>query len=153
MKIGWLLPALTLCVWGCEKASSTDPSRSVDSMLQWSKTNPTVTEETWRGVSRLSCTPTLVDVCDNDRCLSRKFSGDHPVVVNWFPQKGEYQRCDAKGQGCNSYRPQVHYSGSFANLTVPESAVVFRVTASGEYREVASMMTETYVYRGRCSKE
>lgn len=30
---------------------------------------------------------------------------------------------------------------------------MFWLTASGEYREIANMATDTYVYRGTCSKE
>lgn len=153
MNVRWLLPLLMPLLWSCERAPDAEPSRSVEAATRWSKANPTVTEETWRGVISLVCTPSLVDVCDNEQCRSRRFKGDHPVVVRWLPQKGEYQRCDAKGHGCDAYRTEVHFSGSFANVSVPESALIFRVTGSGEYREIANLATETFVYRGQCKKE
>ena len=132
---------------GGDGPSSDDQARD---LVEWSKRNPPVSEDTWRGVSRLLCKPTLLDVCDDKECRSQKFASEVPVVVTWQPATGEYRRCDSTGQDCDTYRSQVSYSGSFANVSLPENGSMFWVTASGQYREIANRVTDTFVYRGQC---
>ena len=35
-------------------------------LIKWSQRNPPVSADTWRGVGRLTCKPTKLDVCNNE---------------------------------------------------------------------------------------
>jgi hypothetical protein len=143
--------AVTAFLMACSAGNSQSSDAQALDLIEWSKRNPPVTEDTWRGVSKLLCKPTLLDVCDDSECRSQKIGSEVPVVVTWQPDTGEYRRCNSTGQDCDTYQPQVSYSGSFANVVLPANGLMFRVTASGEYREIANLMTDTLVYRGQCT--
>lgn len=138
---------------GCSDGENQALDDQARDMIEWSRRNPPVSEATWRGVQKLVCRPELLDVCDSKGCRSRNVDGNPPVIISWKPASGEYQRCDPKGAGCDTYQPTISYSGSFMLAGLPSNGVMFWLTASGEYREVANLATDTYVYRGNCSRE
>lgn len=145
LKVFTVFAALTSLA-GCS-----DAGEDVTDMIAWSKRNPPVSAATWQGVDKLVCTPKLLDVCGDKDCRAIDISTKPPIRLMWEPSTGRYQRCDDKG--CDPYMPQVAYSGSFANVAVPESGTIFRLTASGEYREIANLRTDTFIYRGQCKEE
>lgn len=149
-------PILTIVVAMLASCSAGD-SQSLDDqandLIEWSRRNPPVSETTWRGVEKLVCRPEALDVCGSKACLAQKIDGKPPVVISWKPGTGEYQRCDPKGGGCDAYQPTISYSGSFMHAALPSNGLMFWLTASGEYREIASLATDTYVYRGQCRRE
>ena len=136
---------------GCSGEASQTLDDQANDLLNWSKRNPAVSVSTWRGTSKLVCRPKRLDVCDGEKCIPRMIEGKPPVIIQWKPQSREYLRCDPQGSDCNTYRPTISYSGSFMQAALPENGVMFWLTASGEYREIANMWTNTYVYRGECS--
>lgn len=153
MKRAPLILVAMIALGGCSAGNSQPLEDQMRDMIEWSRRNPDVSEATWRDVRRLVCKPELVDVCDRQECRNRKFTSDVPVVLSWSPSNGEYKRCDPKTRECHTYHPEVSYGGPFANIVMPENAVIFRLTASGEYREIANLVNETYVYRGKCLPE
>lgn len=155
MMRGALLIAMLAALSGCGMGKGQSADDQAAEIVEWMQRNPPVSKATWRGISKLVCKPRRLDVCDNRSCRSKQF-GDGgqpiPVLLQWYPSEGEFQRCDADGGSCDTYHPAVSYSGSFANIVAPENALMFRLTASGEYREIASLGNETYVYRGQCTR-
>jgi hypothetical protein len=126
-----------LMLTGCDRADPTPvPARPALALHD-------ISEETWRDVEALECKPDRVDYCGAEGCKQSK-----PVVtVRWEP-KGSYQRCDAKG--CDSYEPVVSTSGVWANISNPKNGMFMRVTADGQYVEVATINEVVLVYHGRC---
>ena len=123
--------------------------KSEDTTIYLPKPGPTgfvdVSADTWKGVAALTCKPVRVDACGRDGCKEGK-----PVVeVRWEPN-GSYQRCDAKG--CDSYQPKVSYSGIWTNIAIPENGMMARITADGQYMEVATLNDMALVYHGQCKK-
>jgi len=87
-----------------------------------------------------------MDACGPDRC-----KGSEPAAfVVWKPRRSEYQRCD--DSGCSTYAPDVAYSGSFTNITLPGHAVLFKLSTDRHYTEVVQVMDTTLVYRGMCGR-
>lgn len=104
-----------------------------------------VSADTWKGIAALTCKPTRVEACGREGCKEGK-----PVVeVRWEPS-GTYQRCDTNG--CDSYQPKVSYSGIWANIAIPESGMMARITADGQYMEVATINDTALVYHGQCKR-
>ncbi len=104
-----------------------------------------VSSDTWKGVAALTCKPTRLDACGREGCKEGK-----PVVeVRWEP-KGSYQRCDAKD--CDSYQPKVGYSGIWTNIAIPDNGMMARITADGQYMEVATLNDVALVYHGQCKR-
>lgn len=136
---------------GCSDTDGSDRDAKASDMIAWSQRNPPVSAETWRGVGRLVCKPTKLDVCDNMECRPIDISAKAPITVLWEPNAGRYQRCD--DAGCDSYQPHVSYNGSYAEVSLPENATMLRLTASGEYREITNLHTDTLIYRGQCTKD
>lgn len=113
--------------------------------LAWSQINRSVSEQTWEGVESLSCEMTSGSICGPDGCKTVK-----PVTnVRWHPGTKQYQRCGG-GSPCDDYTAQVAYSGSWANIAVPDRALMARLTGSGEFMEVLTQMDTAYVYYGLC---
>lgn len=139
----------------CGTGTGQPPDDQSQEMVGWLQRNPPVSETTWRGVSKLQCKPKNLDICGPTSCRSKQFddkAAPPPVLLRWMPAEKTFQRCDADGGACDTYHPVVSYSGSFANIVDPEHALLFRLTASGEYREITSLGNETYVYRGQCAQ-
>jgi hypothetical protein len=148
-----LILAIAAMLGSCSAGDSQSLDDQANDLIDWSRRNPPVSEATWRGVGKLVCRPELLDVCGSKACLARKLDGKPPVIISWNPGSGEYQRCDPKGGGCDTYQPSISYAGSFMHAALPSNGIMFWLTASGEYREIANMRTDTYVYRGKCSRE
>lgn len=153
MKCAFILIISTAILGGCSAGDSQSVEDQASDLIEWSRRNPPVSEGTWRGIGKMVCRPERLDVCGSKACLGREIDGKPPVVISWEPGSGEYQRCDPKGGGCDTYQPTITYSGSFMHAALPTNGLMFWLTASGEYREIANMATDTYVYRGTCSKE
>lgn len=135
---------------GCSAGDSQSGGDKAAELMEWSRRNPWVSESTWRGIGKMVCRPERLDVCGSKACLAREIDGKPPVVISWEPGSGEYQRCDPNGGECVTYRPTIAYSGAFMKAALPSNGLMFWLTASGEYREVANDATDTYVYRGTC---
>jgi hypothetical protein len=104
-----------------------------------------VNEATWQDVVALECKPARLDACGADGCKMSE-----PVVtVRWEP-KGVYQRCDLKG--CDSYQPEVSYSGIWTEISLPKNGLLMKVSAEGEYIEIATINDTALVYRGQCTR-
>lgn len=146
-----ILTIVAAMLGGCSAGDNPSVEDQANDLIEWSRRNPPVSEATWRGVEKLVCRPERLDVCGNEACFARKIDDKPPVVISWKPAAGEYQRCDPKGGGCDTYQPTISYSGSFMHAALPSNGLMFWLTASGEYREIANMRTDTYVYRGHCS--
>lgn len=123
-----------------------------EDLVEWSRANPPVSAQTWATVDELQCVPHSLDVCSQHDCQPKIIDQEPPVIVVWNPSTGEYRRCDRTGGNCDTYQSETHYSGSFANVVVPAHASVFRITASGEYREIANLLRTTLIYRGQCTR-
>lgn len=131
---------------------STDQEDKASELIEFGLRNPPVSPRTWAGVSKLACTPTKLDVCDEAECRSVKVDANKPpFTVNWYPADAKFERCDKNG--CDVHQAPVSYGGSFASINLPARDHIFRVTASGEYREIANLLNDTYVYRGKCIRE
>lgn len=129
---------------GCDRPRAVidDP----ENMVAWSQRNPSVDENTWKGVASLECRPTRADICKPGGCNSGK-----PLVWLVFePATSTYKRCGS--DGCDAYQAQVSYSGAFANVSVPDRAMFARITASGEFYEVVTQMDMVWIYRGQCQR-
>lgn len=148
-----ILTIVAAMLGGCSAGDNPSLDDQANDLIEWSKRNPPVSDSTWRGVEKLVCRPERLDVCGDKTCLAHKIDGKPPVVISWKPATGEYQRCDPKGGGCDTYQATISYSGSFMHAALPSNGLMFWLTASGEYREIANRLTDTYVYRGKCSKE
>lgn len=144
----WLFCLGAVGLAGCSNSNSSADARA-GQLIEWSKRNPEVSPATWRATEKLECKPKLLDVCNDGGCRGIDTTKNPPITLTWYPNKGSYKRCD--GKSCGTYKPLVSYSGSFANVVMPENAIVFRLTASGEYREVLHLATDTYVYSGTCA--
>lgn len=143
--------SVVLLLGGCSDPENTPMDADLVDLIKWSELNPPVSEDTWRGVKRVVCKPAMLDVCNNETCRSIDVPDDPPITVTWYPAEGLISRCDR--QNCDEYKPQMSYSGSFANVAAPANAMIFRVTASGEYREILNLARDTWVYRGQCARE
>jgi hypothetical protein len=111
----------------------------------WMTDNPVVSEDTWAKVQTLNCQVSSGQICGLEGCKSAK-----PVTsVRWHPNSKKYQRCGGNAQ-CDDYTAQVAYSGSWANISVPERSMLARLTASGQFVEVVTQMDSVYVYHGQC---
>lgn len=134
----------TIC--GCGEGAKQGDDE-VNEMIGWMGRNPPVSDATWSGVQLLECRPTRVDICKPEGCSEGK-----PVAwQKWEPRTSIYSRCTE--DGCDDYTAQVSYSGSWANIVVPESAFMARITASGEYYEIATQMDGVLIYRGQCQRQ
>ena len=111
--------------------------------------NELVSETAWGEGNRLVCRPTSLEICGREKCTPAAELPETYVV--WEPGGNRYLRCDRTG--CDSYIAEVAYSGLFANVVLPGGGNVMRVSSSGEYREIAHLMTDTYFYRGQCTAE
>lgn len=119
--------------------------QSANNLIAWSQANPHVSDETWAGVESLTCQVSSAKRCGPDDCQAFK-----PVTfVRWHPATKRYERCGGD-EPCDSYMAQVSYSGSFANIAVPESAMMARLTAGGEFMEVLTQMDAVIIYHGNC---
>jgi hypothetical protein len=119
---------------------------SAENMVAWPKPNPDVDANTWKGVGSLECRPTRTDVCKPGGCTS----GEPRVWQAFEPSTGTYKRCDEKG--CDAYPAHVSYSGAWANIVVPDHAMLARITASSDYYEIVTQMDVALIYRGRCRR-
>ena len=122
-------------------------------MLAWSRLNPPVSEATWNGIDQVVCTPKRLDVCTCKGCTARDLNGKPPIIVRWAPISGEYERCDPNFGSCDKYTPVISYSGSFMRAALPTNGLMFSLTASDEYREIATLATDTLIYQGSCQKQ
>lgn len=146
-----LILITTVILGGCSSGDRQSPDDVAKDLIEWSRANRPVSADTWRSVEKMICRPERLDVCGSKTCVGRELGGKTPVVI-WEPTSGRYQRCDPNGGGCDTYQPVISFSGSFMRATLPSNGLMFWLTASGEYREIANLATDTYVYRGKCSK-
>lgn len=148
-----ILASVVAFLGACSAGNSSTLDDQANELIEWSRNNPPVSEATWRGIGKMVCKPERLDVCGSDACLPRGIDGKPPVIVSWKPLNGEYKRCDPQRGSCDTYQPTISYSGSFMQAALPSNGLMFWLTASGEYREIANLATDTYVYRGKCSKQ
>jgi len=119
--------------------------QSANNLVDWSNSNPFVSDRTWASVQTLECQMSSGQVCGPQGCKSLK-----PVTyVRWHPNTKQYQRCGGDSP-CDSYEAQVSYSGAWANIAMPERSIMARLTASGQFLEGLTQMDAVYVYHGQC---
>lgn len=119
--------------------------QSASNLTTWMTDNPVVDEQTWAKAQTLNCQMSRGQICGPDGCESVK-----PVThVQWHPNEKKYQRCGGSSP-CDDYDAQVSYSGSWANIAVPDRSMMARLTASGQFVEVLTQMDSVYVYHGQC---
>ncbi len=136
-----LLPSAS-CNEGRTGSFSEQPATN---LVDWSNSNPDVSDQTWRKVQTLNC-----QVASGQVCGPRGCKGFKPVTsVRWHPSTKRYERCGGD-EPCDSYAAQVSYSGAWANIAVPERSMLARLTASGQFVEVLTQMDAVYVYHGQC---
>lgn len=140
-----------LALTGCDSQSDMDATAA--DLIEWSKQNPMVTEDTWDGVKALMCRPESMQVCGPKGCKEQTPNVWLEFVPNSSirPGIGTIRRCDAKG--CDAYTADVSYSGSWATATIAGRSDFAKITASGEYIEVASLMQDVLIYRGQCEAQ
>lgn len=149
----WHFLPLALALAACSASDTASLDDDAEDMIEWSRRNPPVSETTWGRVDQIVCTPKRLDVCSSKGCIARDLDGKPPIIVRWRPVSGEYQRCDPKAGGCDSYKPVISYSGSFMRAALPANGLMFSLTASGEYREIATLATDTLIYQGSCQEQ
>lgn len=99
---------------------------------------------TWQRVRSLICKPVVMDFCTPKSCEPRK-----PMAFQvWHPNTGKYDRCD--DDGCSTFDGEVTYSGSYANVTFSGRSLLFKVSSSNKFIEIATLGNSTLVYRGQC---
>jgi hypothetical protein len=152
MEKPYLIP-LVMMISACSPNDHTALDESAEDMGEWSQRNPPVSETTWSRVDQVVCTAKRLDVCSSKGCTARDLNGKPPIIVRWLPTSGEYQRCDPNVGGCDSYTPVITYSGSFMRAALPANGLMFSLTASGEYREIATLATDTLIYQGSCQEQ
>jgi len=133
-----------LLVAGCDDRSDTFAGGSDPS--EWLANNPLATQDTWAGVDRVVCKPSVLDVCGAEECRPT----EPKSYVVWRPQRHEYQRCD--DNGCDTYAAEESYSGAFVYVTPAPRTALLKVATGGSFTEVASLMDATLVYRGQCER-
>lgn len=136
---------VALALVACDRKEADE---GADDLIAWLKANPSVSEATWRNAGVLVCRPKSGQSCGRKSCVET----EPKVFARWTPAAGTYERCDADGS-CQSFRPQISYSGSWTNIALPENGMLARVTASGEYTEVATIMDSVLVYHGQCERK
>lgn len=62
-----------------------------------------------------------------------------------------FARCDRNG--CDTYQAAVSESGVFTNIAIVDRGLMARLSATGEFMEVASLGTTAYVSHGRCIRQ
>lgn len=137
---------LLLGLLGCDKPAQ--PGSWGDDPLAWSQANPIVSDATWRDAGILECRSEQLRVCTPQGCQEEPAK----VFVRWTPSKALYQRCGGN-EPCGDYEPVVTHSGSWTNLSMPANAMIARVTASGQFVEVATQMEAVLVYHGQCTRQ
>lgn len=134
---------------GCgEEKTGSFRDASAENLISWSAANPYASDATWPEGVTLVCKPKTGRICGSEGCQS----GTPQTYVRLTPSTGEYQRCGG-GEPCNDYRAQVSYSGSWANLVVPDSGFMARVASGGDFVEVLTQMDLVYIYHGKCQRE
>jgi hypothetical protein len=146
-----ILVAVLICA-GCSKAP---PEKTTDELLaeraRLAKDFPPVSEKTWRGIEAMICEPITYQMCRPDGCET---GGSQPIPtwIKWHPQTRTYERCDA--QGCDSYEnATVAYSGSWANIALPERNAMLRLAGKHQFIEVAGFGEGVFIKRGQCRVE
>lgn len=133
---------------GCNDRATGSFETQGENLIEWSQRNPYVTEQTWAGVKSLKCEATMAKRCGPNDCKSFKPS----TFVRWRPAEKRYERCGGN-QPCDVYDAQIAYSGAWANIAVPDSGFMARMTASGQFVEVLTQMDAVLVYHGQCQAE
>src|SRR5688500_12336682 len=105
---GLVAAIAALSFTGCDSQQTTDERAS--ELIEWSKRNPDVNEETWRGVQSLVCRPEAKSVCGPNGCAE----GEPNVWLEFKPDSRTVRRCD--NAGCDEYPAELSYSGSWAIL-------------------------------------
>lgn len=151
MQVSILTPLaiIVLALSGCSESRSADGK--AQALTDLSKNSDFVSDDTWRSVEKVTCRPAHLDACNGSGCQRKEVAQNPPVMVVWKPKSGDYQRCDADGGNCDSYRPVVSHSGLFTNLVLPQNATIFRMTSDGTYREIANLVDTTLIYSGSCT--
>lgn len=144
VKRSFILLLLALVACNDRYASDED----VNAILDYGKAHPPVSDATWRDVAVLECRPKSVAVCDEEGC---KDGGEPKVFSRWKPATGVYERCDGVAP-CSSFNATVSHSGAFTNIGLPQNGMLTRVTGSGAYVEVATLLDTVLVYRGQCQR-
>lgn len=134
-----LLLLAALLPTGCDQTDQIAGTVKVDQSLTSANGDP------WKDVKALACKPASLNICNPAGCKSSA-----PVTsIRWEP-KGQYQRCYSKG--CESYTPEVSYSGDWTNITLPKNGMLMRVDSAGRYVEIATLMDTVFIYHGQCTK-
>lgn len=147
MKIDSMIMLIsTALLVACSPAPTSDINEQANDLLELARENPVdVSDATWRGKGTLMCRPATKNICTQRGCES----GPAEVWSKVTPSSGDYRRCDRKG--CDAYRTEVTHSGIWTTLARPENSLLFKVTASGRYVEVASTGDTVIVYHGACT--
>jgi hypothetical protein len=128
-----------------ERKTGSFEEQSGENLIQWSAANPYVNEQTWAGVETLSCRISTAKRCGPNDCRGFK-----PVtLIRWHPSTKRYERCGGTAP-CDVHTAEVRYSGAFANITVPDTTIMARLTANGDFMEVLTHMDAALVYHGQC---
>lgn len=133
-----------LLLAGCNQTVS-EPDFA-EALAELANELPPVSESTWRDTGTLECRPTRMDICSPEGCES----GVANIWVRWTPSTRTYERCDRNG--CDTYPSAVSYSGSWANITVPESATFAKLTGRNAFFEVVTQNHAVLIYRGQCQE-
>lgn len=94
----------------------------------------------------MTCRMVSKQQCDAGRaCVATDAS---KVFVKLDVVARRYQRCDRFG--CDTYTPEVAWSGGWINMTLPRNAMLARLDAQGNFVEVATLGSAVLVSHGRC---
>lgn len=137
--------ALILALTACSDSSPREAlDEGVENLIEWSRLNSPVSSSTWAGVDSWTCRPSTAQICEAGGCEKQA----PKVWLRWKPKANSIERCGA--DGCDAYTPTISYSGSWANLSIPDRGMMVRMTASGQYLEILTQMDTVLIYRGLC---
>lgn len=129
----------------CSPAPTQDINERAKDLMNLTGDYPVfVSDDTWRVRGTLKCSPATKQICTSRGCEG----GPATVWSEVTPSSGALRRCDTKG--CDAYQAEVTHSGIWTTLGPPENTLMFRLTAKGDYLEVATSMDMVVIYRGKC---
>ncbi|QZP07723.1 hypothetical protein [Caenibius sp. WL] len=144
----WEAIAIGMCLFTAACGSANDDTSK---LTDFARRNSPVSQNTWANVHKLSCTPKVLDICDETECNPVRIDpANPPVKVMWYPTSGDLERCD--NNVCETYNSTVTHSGLFTSVRPQDRDHLFRVSSSGEYREIAHLVNATWLYRGQCER-